>query len=355
MIVVRVESVKKVISVQQNTQEFKVIVTKGSDEFAKQEAVKAAISAEAARLSDISAAESEQAANQQAGISTAKAIESAQSAAQSLVSKNQAAAILANTLTGGAVAGQISFWNGPKNLIGDAAFVWDNVNKRLGIGGVPLAKLHAYGSSDIPQIIIENSLSQSTVDRVGFRVKDNIFSLGSLTTLGSFFKTPIQFNTISGQVTVNEDLGFIVGKKIFFGGAGNSFIQSLSINNTNIFAFVSLNLSTNERSIRCSGNGIAFHSGPNGTGNTNLIVTSQGNTLISTTIDSGHKLNVNGNLRVQEVLNATGNPINISATGVFQQRTPLQHINDILTALPGYNAAIFQTLTHNSSGVIAWT
>ena len=124
----------EVVKVQ--TDEYRITVKKDDPELARQYAIDAGISAEAALLSAIAAAESEQSSIEKAAESNEFAIQSGQSAAGSLASRNEAAAILANTLTGGAVAGQIPFWNAPKNLIGESSFVWDNVNKRLGVNAV---------------------------------------------------------------------------------------------------------------------------------------------------------------------------------------------------------------------------
>jgi hypothetical protein len=51
-------------------------------------------------------------------------------------------------VTGSGVAGQVSFWSGTTTQAGDSGFVWDNVNKRLGIGtSTPLTKLDIRGTS----------------------------------------------------------------------------------------------------------------------------------------------------------------------------------------------------------------
>ena len=210
-------------------------------------------------------------ATTQAGISTAKAVESAQSAAQSLASKNQAAAILANTLTGGAVSGQVPFWNGPKNLIGDAGFRWNNATKQLSIIG-----------DTFPMITIT-------------RTSDNFSGI----------------NFTAGT----EAKSMVFGYRKFEDAL-------LTLNNLNVFAGFS--------------------------------VLQNGNVGIATTTPTT-ELEVNGRIRVRLIDNAIGPFATYSATGVFQQRTRLEAATDILTSLLSYNAAIFQTLTHNSSGVIAWT
>jgi hypothetical protein len=256
----------KVIATQQAT----ISTDKAGQSAASAAAAEAAknlsVSAKDTAISKASEANSSSiTATNQAGTSTAKAVESAQSAAQSLLSRNEAAAILANTLTGGAVAGQVPFWNGPKNLIGDAGFVWDNVNKRLGIGATPTQKLHVNGN------IICSVLSLDDNINVGLYTPLNNISLGIFT------------NAV--ERARFTDVGLMIG---------------------------SPSLPT-------------------------------------------QRLDVNGRIRVRLIDNAIGPFATYSATGVLQQRTRLEAARDILTSLPTYNAAIFQTLTHNASGEIAWT
>ncbi|PCJ89982.1 MAG: hypothetical protein COA57_00070 [Flavobacteriales bacterium] len=53
-------------------------------------------------------------------------------------------------ITGSGANGQVSFWNGTSSQAGDADFIWDNTNKRLGIGiATPLEKLHVNGNARV--------------------------------------------------------------------------------------------------------------------------------------------------------------------------------------------------------------
>ncbi len=54
-----------------------------------------------------------------------------------------------------------------------------------------------------------------------------------------------------------------------------------------------------------------------------------GNFSIGIATDSGERLNVNGNVRIQSIANATGNFLTTSATGVIQQRTAAETRADI--------------------------
>ncbi len=53
----------------------------------------------------------------------------------------------AGTISGSGVAGQATFWNGSNTVGGDPGFLWDNTNKRLGIGGTPGQSLDVFGGN----------------------------------------------------------------------------------------------------------------------------------------------------------------------------------------------------------------
>jgi len=332
-------------------------------------------------------------ATTQAGISTGKAVESAQSAAQSLLSRNEAAAILANTLTGGAVAGQVSFWNGPKNLIGDSSFVWDNVNKRLGVNAVsPTESLDVNGrirarlidngignflTKSATGVIQERTPAQTRNDigAVGGTGTTNflprftanetignsqIFDDGSLLRLGNNANGGSTLVSISGYSLngVNGSYGrLLLAANNNVTGSAKQFLVTNALN-SNAFAII--------RSVDALTIPTLSTSGTVTSGTADFVITSIGNVGIDNPAPA-FKLDVNGtgnftgNLSVAgrvrlsgTIDNATGDLATYSATGVLQKRTRLETVSDILTALPTYNAAISQTLTHNASGVIAW-
>ncbi|HQK38540.1 MAG TPA: hypothetical protein PLO52_00320 [Flavobacterium alvei] len=49
---------------------------------------------------------------------------------------------------GTATSGQVTFWTGSTTIGGDGAYLWDNTNKRLGIGTTPAAFLHVQGTTE---------------------------------------------------------------------------------------------------------------------------------------------------------------------------------------------------------------
>lgn len=53
--------------------------------------------------------------------------------------------VIIDPLTGSGTSGRVSFWGGTKELTSDSNFVWDNVNKRLGVGGAPVRTLDING------------------------------------------------------------------------------------------------------------------------------------------------------------------------------------------------------------------
>jgi hypothetical protein len=436
----------KVIATQQATISTDKAVKSAASSFDSEAAKNLSVSAKDTAISKASEANSSSiTATTQAGISTAKAVESAQSAAQSLLSRNEAAAILANTLTGGAVAGQVPFWNGPKNLIGDSSFVWDNVNKRLLVNSLNSLKtlsvggdvevigqtinplVNNYSFVDIKNPVINAAIG--TINLISLVKVQGTLNLNTLNQTMVGIDVDITSNATQShipilarvQTSVNAVVQSQISNNSNEANAGNELIVStgtvgpnrveisLSAKSINPFrsggVFFSDNRNSNYWAVGTANSEYLrfFHnSNSASTGSVDptawirdnrmfigryqpflplatLHIKGEGNTLSTTSflvqnstsqrlltvLDNANTgintpspteaLDVNGKVRIREVLNATGNPINISATGVFQQRTPLQHINDILTSLPSYNAAIFQTLTHNSSGVIQWT
>jgi hypothetical protein len=503
----------KVIATQQATISTDKAGQSAASAAASEAAKNLSVSAKDTAISKASEANSSSiTATNQAGTSTAKAVESAQSAAQSLLSRNEAAAILANTLTGGAVAGQVPFWNGPKNLIGDSSFVWDNVNKRLGVNAVsPTEGLDVNGRIRARLIDngIGNFLTKSATgvlqERTPTETRNDIDAIGglgltydnvakrfgvnspnSLRTLSvggdvevigqtinplvnnySFvdIKNPVinaaigTINLISlvkvqGTLNLNTLNQTMVGIDVdITSNATQSHIPILARVQTSVNAVVQSQISNNSNEAN-AGNELIVSTGtvgPNrveislsaksinpfrsggvflsdnrnsnywavGTANSEYLrffhnsnsastgsvdptawirdnrmfigryqpflplatlhIKGEGNTLSTTSflvqnstsqrlltvLDNANTgintpspteaLDVNGRIRARLIDNATGNFLTKSATGVLQERTPTETVSDILTALPTYNAAIFQTLTHNASGVIAWT
>jgi hypothetical protein len=436
----------KVIAIQEAGQSSTSAGQSAASAFASEAAKNLSVSAKDTAISKASEANSSSiTATTQAGISTAKATESAQSAAQSLLSRNEAAAILANTLTGGAVEGQVPFWNGPKNLIGNDGFVWDNVNKRLLVNSLNSLKTLSVGG-DVE--VIGQTINPLVNNYSFIDIKNPVITaaLGTINTISLIrAQGTLNFNTLNQrmvgidvditsnatqshipilarmQTSANAVVQSQITNKSNQANAGNELRVSTGTAGVSKTEIVLSTKSTNP----FNSGGVYMEDGPNsnywavGTANNDYLrffhnsnsaaagsvnptawirnnrmfigryaaflplatlhIKGEGSTLSTTSflvenstsqrlltvLDNGNTgflttspteaLDVNGKVRIREVLNATGNPINISATGVFQQRTPLQHINDILTSLPTYNAAIFQTLTHNASGVIAWT
>ena len=415
-----------VIVIKSATTEYRILVKAGDEELARQEAVKAAISAEEARLSAIKAGASEQ-------VATQKAAQTVEDAASALASKNQAAAILANTLTGGASAGQIPFWNGPKNLIGDAGLVWDNNLKIFTIGGFARfigasgissgGNLSAYelsganltaqeGSADILSLVdIGGNLNFNTLNQ---RLRGFNLEITTNATSSQFVEPfRVTINTPSNAVSTLENNSLDINSGSSFmlvrgksGSTGQRLI--VSAKQTNPFSSGGVVMedfqntkywavgTTNNDYLRFFHNSNSAQPGSvnptawirdnrmfigrygaflplatlhikgegstlsttsflveNSTSQRLLTVLDNANTGINTPSPT-EALDVNGRIRVRLIDNATGNFLTKSATGVLQERTRLEAATDILTSLLSYNAAIFQTLTHNASGVIAW-
>ncbi len=69
---------------------------------------------------------------------------------------------LTNPVTGTGTVGQVSFWSGTGTQTGDSAFIWDNVNKRVGFSkATPTAKLDIGGSINIDSNLLDTSVRPS--------------------------------------------------------------------------------------------------------------------------------------------------------------------------------------------------
>ncbi len=70
-------------------------------------------------------------------------------------------------LTGSGTNGQATFWTGTATLSGDNSFMWDNANKRLGIGtGTPLANLEVTNGN----VLFTGSTGATPVSGAGIRL-----------------------------------------------------------------------------------------------------------------------------------------------------------------------------------------
>jgi hypothetical protein len=80
---------------------------------------------------------------------------------------------LTNPVTGTGTSGQVSFWTGTNTQSGDSGLIWDNVNKRFGIGATP-------NSGVLLDVRAQGALSTDTV----FRVRDNADNNNIISVLG---------------------------------------------------------------------------------------------------------------------------------------------------------------------------
>ena len=86
---------------------------------------------------------------------------------------------LTNPITGTGAAGQVAFWNGTNTQTGDSGLVWDNTNKRLGVGtATPLEAIHLVRQIG-SQAIIRLQTLDNTVNNgySGFNAFDNLGAL----------------------------------------------------------------------------------------------------------------------------------------------------------------------------------
>jgi hypothetical protein len=89
--------------------------------------------------------------------------------------------------TGSGASGRATFWTGASTLSSDAAFLWDNTNKRLSVGitGTTLSQIMAESSTSYAFVATRSTLATS--ESGFFAANDQSFStaLGSFTVYGS--------------------------------------------------------------------------------------------------------------------------------------------------------------------------
>ena len=100
---------------------------------------------------------------------------------------------LTNPVTGTGTSGQVSFWTGTNTQSGDSGLIWDNVNKRLGVGATP-------NSSVRLDVRAQGALSTDTV----FRVRDNADNSNIISVLGNGIlqHTSVFLSRVSSQTDV---------------------------------------------------------------------------------------------------------------------------------------------------------
>jgi len=211
---------------------------------------------------------------------------------------------LTNPITGTGVSGQVSFWNGTNSQTGDSGLVWDNTNKRLGIGtSSPTQKLHVSGSGSTVISLVEQTSN-------GFRA--------------------IAFYTAntSGGTPTSLQLGTYAD-----GGDSQQIIATGELklrSGTSQPLIFSTNGNTERMRITSAGNvGIGTTSPSqkldvNGTGrirNGVSLADTSGNVQIGTTTDAGFRLDVNGTARVQGNLNVSTGGITLTGAQTIQTST----------------------------------
>jgi hypothetical protein len=168
-----------------------------------------------------------------------------------------AATFIANTLnipqyatSPAGTDGQVQYNNGGA-FGGDAAFNWDDTNKRLGLGtATPIGLLHLKTTAATTRQVIDSDAGQSRVisyrtsglQRFGLYVNNvletggNIgsnFAIRRYDDTGTFAGTPLSIIRSTGQVTIPESLTLSGSKLINFIPETNARSASFTINSTN--------------------------------------------------------------------------------------------------------------------------
>lgn len=214
-------------------------------------------------------------------------------------------------LTGTGSAGQVAFWTGAGTQGGDSALVWDNTNKRLGVGiNSPIIKGHIYS--------ILNNANAEEVFRVEKRDSSGNVdtSLRITITPSSGVSSTVDILAHTGQAANTSNLTFSTRS---FGVVSEKW----RISSVGIFQ------SNGAQTIQTSTGNLTLATG-GGNGNILLSPNGTGSVLINTTtaLTGGGRLQVNGQLNVATVNNATGDFLT-HVNGIVNKRTPSEVLTDI--------------------------
>jgi len=122
------------------------------------------------------------------------------------VTFNNKQSTITNPVTGTGVNGQISFWSGANAQSGDSAFIWDNTNKRLGIGTTaPNANLQVL-TNNFANSLTFNSVSSiiigSAIRQLAINAADNsgTFNISMQARTNASASTDLILQPLGGNV-----------------------------------------------------------------------------------------------------------------------------------------------------------
>ena len=122
----------------------------------------------------------------------------------------------AGTVTGTGSSSQVAFWTSASNISGDSGYVWDNTNKRLGVGtSSPVSKLDINGGSI----------------RMGEYLNSASSYIGKQRASTGTFYSSVEFYSTTGEdaIIFNTHLsGVSAGERMRITGGGNILINSSS-------------------------------------------------------------------------------------------------------------------------------
>jgi hypothetical protein len=182
---------------------------------------------------------------------------------------------------GGTIAaGQVAFGTAANTIGGDSGLVWDNTNKRLGVGISPSFQLEVFGSVS---------------EKARFRDSDSIYN-------GVVIMADINAGWIGNNTTLSSE-GFYLQNSI---SAIRTIVGGLERTRLTTSSFGIFTASPT-RTLDVNGTG-RIRNGVS-------LADTSGNVQIGTLTDAGFRLDVNGTARVQGALSIIGN-IDVLAGGV---------------------------------------
>jgi hypothetical protein len=250
---------------------------------------------------------------------------------------------------GGTIAsGQVAFGTGVNTIGGDSGLTWDNVNKRLGVGGTPSSPIN----------IIENNST------TGINNGLTITQQGTGDAIAQFVISGIQrwvlgidnSDSYSFKLASSADLASNVIFKMEANGASNfyNFQKIYSTVDTTLRATIFSNTSSFFYSLRESDSTYRTVSiGGDNTLNIGVNILSNGSTGINTATPS-NTLDVNGTARIRTISNlgtAATSVLVPDATGVISSRTVSEFRSDISAITLSEARAGLTLTTFGNSGI----
>lgn len=227
--------------------------------------------------------------------------------------------------------GQVQFNDGAGNLAADSQFYWDNINKRLGVGGTPSHTFHVQSATD-PKIVIENTDTGGAAWRI-ISANNAIHTIadGSL-VFNDGTDNVLTLDSTNNRVGINTTT-----PSVDLDVAGDFTAQSINVNGTYTLPAAD---GTVNQVLKTDGSGtVTWQDDDLGTGEdntaSNVGVAGVGVFKQKTGVDLEFRGIDAANNKVTVTLNATDNDIEIGVQEANFTGIPQSAVTNLTTALTG--------------------